>query len=111
MFSLTTFLLVPFFSGIIISLNVIVHEQDWNRLVIVLVGVAPQPVDQLRVLFADGFSYAIGPLSFGVSVCTPLPFGAFFAIPGLNLCALSADISGISVVVLNRVVGAQGAVR
>ena len=68
MFSFTTFLLFPFFSGIVISLDVIVHKQDWNRLVIVLARVSPEPVDQLRVLFADGFSYFMAPLSFGVSV-------------------------------------------
>jgi hypothetical protein len=67
MFSLTTFLLVPFFSGIVVSLNVIVHKQDWNRLVIVLVGVAPQPIDHDFVLFLDGFSYLSGPFMVGVS--------------------------------------------
>jgi len=92
MFSLTTFLLVPFFSGIVVSLNVIVHKQDRNRLVIVLVWVAPQPVDHDFVLFLDGFSYLTAPFMVGVSWLWPLPCGGFLAMPGLNLCALSADI-------------------
>ena len=73
MFWLTTFLLVPFFIGIVVSLDVIAHKQDRNSLVIVLAWVAPHPVDYERVLFLDGFSYLTGPFMVGVSWLWPLP--------------------------------------
>jgi hypothetical protein len=67
MFSLTTFLLFPFFSGIVVSLYHVIHKQDWDGLVIVAVRIAPDPVNHDFVLFLDGFSYFMAPFMVGVS--------------------------------------------
>jgi hypothetical protein len=57
------------------------------------------------VLLADGFSSFIGFFIAGVSLC--IFCAIFFAFIGLNLCAESADISSIPVVIGNRVVPGQ----
>ena len=62
-----------------------------------------------RVLLADGFSYFVGFFIAGVSLCDG--WFIFLAFVGLNLCAESADISGVSVVIGHRVITAQRAVR
>ena len=51
----------------VICINWVVHKQDWNRLVIVAVRVAPDPVNHDFVLFLDGFSYFMAPFMVGVS--------------------------------------------
>ena len=75
--------------------------QQLQRLIANKVGA----IHQLRVLFLDGFSYFAGPFIAGVSLC--IFCAIFLAFIGLNLCAESADISGIPMVIGNRVVPGQ----
>ena len=58
-----------------------------------------------RVLLGVAFSSFIGFFIAGVSLC--IFCAIFLAFIGLNLCAESADISGIPVVIGNRVVPGQ----
>ena len=62
-----------------------------------------------RVLLGVAFSNFIGFFIAGVSLCDG--WFIFLAFVGLNLCAESADISGIPMVIGHRVITAQRAVR
>ena len=62
-----------------------------------------------RVLLGVAFSYFEGFFIAGVSLC--IGCFIFLAILGLNLCAESADISGIPMVITDGVVPGQSPIR